>query len=531
MVKSMDAAGTRRWWALIGLALAVLVVGLDLTVLNLALPTLAADLNASTSDLQWFVDAYTLVLAAVLLPAGLLGDRYGRKKVLLISLVLFGVASVACAYSGSAGALIAARALLGLGAAAIVPLSLSVLPVLFTPEERPRAIAAVTGAVFISYPVGPILGGWLLDNFWWGSVFLINVPVVVIAIVAVAALMPESRSEHRPRVDAAGIVFSSVGLTGLTYGVIKAGQDGWGDPIAVATMVSGVVVLAAFVAWEHRVSRSGQPLVDLTLFRSASFTWGTILTTLVSFALFGLLFAMPLYFQDVRGLDALASGVRLLPMIGGMMAGLVVGDRLGSPPRGADGQPGGEPRVNAKILVISGFGLIAAALAMGALTSVHSSTGYAATWFAVTGLGLGMAMPAAMNAALSALSAERSGSGSAVITAMRQVGATIGVAVLGTVITSVYRSGLNVAALPGQAADAVRKSVVSGVAIAQQAGSAALLDAVRTAFVHALDVMLWICAGIALAAAVLALAFLPRRADGEQHVGEQAETAARAQTG
>jgi len=385
--------------------------------------------------------------------------------------------------------------------------------------------------VFISYPVGPILGGWLLDNFWWGSVFLINVPVVVIAIVAVAALMPESRSEHRPRVDAAGMVFSSVGLTGLTYGVIKAGQDGWGDPIAVATMVSGVVVLAAFVAWEHRVSRSGQPLVDLTLFRSASFTWGTILTTLVSFALFGLLFAMPLYFQDVRGLDALASGVRLLPMIGGMMAGLVVGDRLGSPPRGADGQPGGEPRVNAKILVISGFGLIAAALAMGALTSVHSSTGYAATWFAVTGLGLGMAMPAAMNAALSALSAERSGSGSAVITAMRQVGATIGVAVLGTVITSVYRSGLNVAALPGQAADAVRKSVVSGVAIAQQAGSAALLDAVRTAFVHALDVMLWICAGIALAAAVLALAFLPRRADGEQHVGEQAETAARAQTG
>src|SRR5262249_51929649 len=200
----------------------------------------------------------------------------------------------------------------------------------------------------------------------WGALFRIRVAVVVIAIVAVAALMPESRSEHRPRVDAAGIVFSSVGLTGLTYGVIKAGQDGWGDPIAVATMVSGGVVLAAFVAWGHRVSRSRQPLVDLTLFRSASFTWGTILTTLVAFGLFGLVFAMPLDFQDVRGLDALGSGVRLLPMIGGMMAGLVVGDRLGSPPRGADGQPGGEPRVNAKILVISGFGLIAAALAMGA---------------------------------------------------------------------------------------------------------------------------------------------------------------------
>jgi DHA2 family multidrug resistance protein-like MFS transporter len=513
----MNAPGTRKWWALIALALAVLVVGLDLTVLNLALPTLAADLHASTSDLQWFIDAYTLVLAAVLLPAGLMGDRYGRKKVLLISLALFGVASVACAYAGSAGGLIAARAVLGLGAAAIFPLSLSVLPVLFTPEERPKAIAGVTAAVFISYPIGPILGGWLLDNFWWGSVFLINVPVVVIALIAVAALMPESRSEHRPRVDVTGILISSAGLTALTYGVIRAGQDGWSNAIAIATMAAGAVVLAAFVAWERLVSRRArQPLVDLTLFRSASFTWGTILTTLVSFALFGLLFAMPLYFQDVRGLDALGSGLRLLPMIGGMMAGLVIGGRLGSPPRTPEGQQRGEPRVNAKILVTAGFTLIAAALGMGAFTSVHSGTGYAATWFAVIGLGLGIAMPAAMNAALSALSAERSGSGSAVITAMRQVGATIGVAVLGTVLTTVYRNGLDVAAMPAQVADAARKSVAGGVAVARQAGSAALLDMVHTAFVHALDVMLWLCGGIGLAAAVLALAFLPARAGGGQ---------------
>src|SRR5215469_12651974 len=420
----MSGSDSRRWWALIAIAASVVVVGLDLTVLSLALPTLARDLHASTSDLQWFSDAYTLVLAAAVLPAGLLGDRLGRKKVLLVALVLFGISSAACAYATSSGGLIAARAVLGLGAAAIMPLSLSILPVLFTADERPKAIAIMASATFLSFPVGPLLGGWLLDNFWWGSVFLINVPVVVIAVIAVAALMPESRSEHRPRVDAAGMVISSVGLTGLTYGVIKAGQDGWGDPIAVATIVAGVVLLATFVAWERWASRSGQPLVDLTLFRSASFTWGTILTTLVSFALFGLLFAMPLYFQDIRGLDALASGVRLLPMIGGMMAGLVVGDRLGSPPKVAGGQPAGEPRVNAKILVISGFGLMAAALAMGALTGVHSSTGYVATWFAVTGLGLGMAMPAAMNAALSALSAERSGSGAAVITAMRQVGAT-----------------------------------------------------------------------------------------------------------
>jgi len=525
VVHNVNTSGTRRWWALIALALAVLVVGLDLTVLNLALPTLAADLHASISDLQWFVDAYTLVLAAALLPAGLLGDRYGRKRVLLLSLALFGVASIACAYSGSAGALIAARALLGLGAAPIFPLSLSVLPVLFTPQERPRAIAGVTAAVFVSYPVGPILGGWLLDNFWWGSVFLINVPVVLIAIVAVATLLPESRSQHRPRVDVACIVISSVGLTGLTYGVIKAGQDGWGDAVAIASLAAGVALLAVFVAWERRVSRSGQPLVDLSLFRSASFTWGTILTALVSFALFGLLFAMPLYFQEVRGLDALASGIRLLPMIGGMMAGLVIGDRLQRPRKTAGGQPGGAPKAGAKILVMTGFALIAAALAMGAFTSAHSSTGYAATWFAVIGLGLGISMPAAMNAALSALSAERSGSGSAVITAMRQVGATIGVAVLGTVITSVYRSGLDLAALPARTADTVRSSVASGIAVAKKAGSPALLHAVRAAFVHAVDVMLWLCAGIALTAAVLALGFLPRHADGSKTGRKEAKTA------
>ncbi|SRR6266487_1757534 len=519
------ASGTRKWGALVALALAVLVVGLDLTVLNLALPTLATDLHASTSDLQWFISAYTLVLAAVLLPAGLMGDRYGRKKVLLASLALFGVASIACAYSGSAGALIAARAVLGLGAAAILPLSLSVLPVLFTPQERPKAIAGVTAAVFISYPIGPILGGWLLDNFWWGSVFLINVPVVLVALAAVATLMPESRSEHRPRVDVAGMLISSIGLTGLTYGVIRAGQDGWSNAIAIATIVAGAAMLAAFVAWERRVSRVGQPLVDLTLFRSAGFTWGTVLTTLVSFALFGLLFAMPLYFQEVRGLDALGSGVRLLPMIGGMMVGLVAGGRLGTPRKAPAGQPAREPRVNAKILVTAGFVLMAAALAMGAATSVHSGTGYAAFWFATIGLGLGIAMPAAMNAALSALSAERSGSGAAVITAMRQVGATIGVAVLGTVLTSVYRSRLELATLPAQAADAVRKSVASGIAVAEQAGSAALLDMVRTAFVHAMDVMLWLCGGIALTAALLALAFLPRRADGGEPGRQEVRTA------
>src|ERR1700733_14657872 len=202
------AAGSRRWWALIALALSVLVVGLDVFVLTLAIPKLSVDLHASSSDAQWFLDAYSLVLAAALLPAGLLGDRYGRKKLLTWALVLFGLASLACAYSTSTGELIAARVVLGLAAAVITPLSLAVIPVMFTAAERPRAIATVGGATFLGFPLGPILGGWLLDHFWWGSVFLINVPVVVIALIAVVLLMPESRSARQLRLDGAGVLLS-----------------------------------------------------------------------------------------------------------------------------------------------------------------------------------------------------------------------------------------------------------------------------------------------------------------------------------
>jgi hypothetical protein len=307
------------------------------------------------------------------------------------------------------------------------------------------------------------------------------------------------------------------------------------------------VLLAAFVAWEYALGRRqqswhsagrgltgaparalaggraregappghrAQPLIDLTLFRSAGFTWGAILSTMVSFALFGIIFAMPQYFLDVRGLDSLGAGIRLLPLIGGLALGLGIGQRLLTPRKSADGGPAGPAPVNAKIVAAGGFTIMAAALAIGAGTTAASGTGFAAAWFALAGLGLGFAMPTALNAALGALSAERSGSGSAVITAMRQVGGTIGVAVLGTILASAYRAHLSVAALSAPAAAAVRSSVAGGLAVARTAGSAALLEMVRAAYVHGMDVMLWVCAGIAVAAALLAVAFLPGRADG-----------------
>jgi MFS transporter, DHA2 family, multidrug resistance protein len=371
----------------------------------------------------------------------------------------------------------------------------------------------------LSFPIGPIVGGYLLDHFWWGSVFLINVPIVVLALIAVVTLLPESRSAVRPRIDLSGMAVSSIGLVALTFGFIKAGQDGWSDAAALGLIAAGVIVLALLPLVERGVTRrGGQPLADLRLFSSPGFLWGTILATAVSFAMFGLFFALPQYFQDVKGADALGSGLRLLPMVGGMLVGMVAGTRLQAARSGARTAVAG-PRT----VVAAGYLLMATAMVIGAFTTLGSSVGYALAWVALAGLGLGLVMPAAMGTALGALSAERSGAGSALLTAMRQVGSTIGVAVLGTVISNSYSGGVASAAagLPAQAAAAVRSSVGAGVAAARTLGSSSLLATVRTSFVHGMDIMLWTCGGIAVGCAILALLFLPRRTQaGEAGLGD-----------
>ena len=497
----MNGRTTRRWWALAALTLAVLAVGLDGTVLSVALPTLATGLHASTADLQWFVSGYTLVLAAALLPAGLLGDRYGRKKVLLGALALFGVGSVAVAYAPSAGAFIGARVLLGLGAAAIIPLSLSVLTVLFTPEERPRAVGVWAAANFLALPLGPILGGWLLTNYWWGWAFLINLPVVMLGLLAVTVLLPESRSATRTGLDPVGVLASSTGLAVVVYGVIEAGQRGWGDPVALAVMAAGALVLVGFGLWERRLGRQpdGQPMIDPALFGSTSFTWGAILAAVGIFALFGVLFTAPQYFQAILGTDAMGSGLRLLPLIGGLAVGASVADRIAA-------------RVGPRLTVASGFALLAVGLGVGATTGLTRGTGFVSLWTPVVGLGMGFGLATASAAALGALSPERAGVGSAVMQAVNKVGAPFAAAILGSVLNATYRGRLDLTGVPAQVADAMRESVFAGVTAARQLGSAPLLEEVRTAFVAGMDGMLWACAAIAVAGMVLALVFLPGRA-------------------
>ena len=494
----MTNLGNRRWWALGALTLAVLAVGLDGTVLSVALPTLATALHASESDLQWFTSGYLLVLAAAMLPVGLLGDRYGRKKVMLGSLILFGAGSAACAYAPSPAVFIVARAVLGLAGAGVIVMALSALTVLFTEQERPRAVGIWAAANFLALPLGPILGGWLLTHYWWGWVFLLNVPVALIGLVVAFALVPESRSPQRPRLDPVGIVASVAGLVGVTYGLIEAGQNGWGDASALVPLIAGIVVLVGFFLWEGWLGRrpDGQPLVDLALFRSPSFTWGVILAATGVLAMIGVLFTMPQYFQGVLGTDAMGSGVRLLPLIGGLVVGALPADRLARV-------------MGAKITVALGFALLAAGLLLGATTGVASNGGFIAVWMALVGAGMGLAMATAASAALSELSAERSGVGSAVMQALQKMGGPFGAAILGSVLSSVYQGQLYLVGLPAAVASPVRQSVFGGLAIAHRLGSLALADSVRTAFVNGMDVSLLVSVGIAALGLVLTLVFLP----------------------
>jgi DHA2 family multidrug resistance protein-like MFS transporter len=491
--------GSRRWWALGAVFLTVLCVGIDSTVLSVALPTLAKSLHASEPDLQWFSSGYFLVLAAAMLPAGLLGDRYGHKKVFLCSLGLFAVGSAACAFSTSVAEFMAARVLLGLAGAGVIVMAISSLTVLFSREERPKAVGILAAGNFLAMPIGPILGGWILTNFWWGWVFLVNVPVALIGFAAAVVLLPEFRASRRPGWDLTGVVASVLGLVAVTYGLIRAGEDGWSNPGALLMIFVGIAILAGFLAWERRLTRrpGGQPLLDMTLFSSASFTWGSIFAAMSFLALIGVLFTMPQYFQGVLGTTAMGSGLRLLPLVGGVLVGAVPASEVAK-------------LVGAKLAVAAGFGLLVVGLSLGATTSIDSSGSFVAIWMVIVGAGMGLALATSTSAALVELSPDRSGVGSGVLEAIDEVGGPFGIAILGSVVTAGYVSHLSLSGLSGTAGRAVRQSVFDGVAVAHQLQSSTLLTSVRTAFVQGMDNALLVSAGIALLGVLLSLLYLPR---------------------
>lgn len=495
----------RRWWALGAMALGVFAVTLDVTIVNVALPTLAGTLRASESQLQWFVTAYTLALVAGMLPAGLIGDRYGRKRLLCCGLLLFVAGSLGCAYATGSEMFTVARVALGLAGAVLIVMVLSFITVLFSEKERPRAIGIWGAANFIGLPLGPIVGGWLLSNVWWGWIFLMNVPVALLGLVAVLALVPESKASRAPGIDFLGVLLSSAGLVALMYGVVQAGDNGWASAGALGWASAGLAVLVVFVLWEHRLAGwSGpQPLVDLSLFRSRSFTWGVICTSLGVFGLFGVMFTLPQYFQAIMGVDAQGSGLRLLPVVVGMVVGLMLALVVSA-------------RVGAKLGVAIGFGVALVGIVIGTTMTTTSGDAFLAEWSFVTGAGAGLAFATAASAALVELSAERSGVGSALLQAVVKLGPAFGASIMGSVLNSTYQGQVAVTGLPAPAAAAVKASVFGGIAEARQLGSTALLELVRTSFVAGLDDALRVAAGVAVIAIVLALAFLPARTEATQ---------------
>jgi len=509
----MKSTSSARWWALGAVSLGVLAVSLDGTVLSVALPTLAKSLHASESDLEWFSAGYLLVLAAATLPVGLLGDRFGRRGVLVASLAIFGAGSAWCAYSPSPGAFLIARLVMGAAGAGVAVMALSQLTVLFDEPTRPKAVGVFQAANFLALPLGPILGGWMLSRFWWGWMFLVNVPVAVVGVAVVAAMVPESRAAQRPGLDPLGTSASVTGLVAVTYGAIEAGRHGWGSGVALASMLIGALLLAGFFVWERRLSAGhGDPLIDPTLFRSRSFTWGSLLAGVVGLAMIGLLFTMPQYFQAVRGADALGSGLRLLPLVGGLIVGTLPSSWMAK-------------TFGAKLTVTTGFLLVALGSAMGSATTATSGIAFIAAWMALLCAGTGLAISAAVSAALAQLSAERSGTGSAVVQVFQKTAGPLGTAIMGSVLAAAYQSRLDAVPMPAAVDAAARHSVFSALAAAERLGSPSLAAAVRSAFVHGMDTSLLTSTGIAVAGAVLTLAFLPgaRRAAHHDHSPEVAD--------
>jgi MFS transporter, DHA2 family, multidrug resistance protein len=492
----------RRWLTLLVLCFSLLVIVIDNTIVNVALPTLVRDLGTSVSDLQWVVDAYTLVFAGLLLTAGSLGDRFGRKGALTLGLVIFGGASAAAAFAGGVTPLIAARAVMGIGAALIMPATLSILTNVFTDtRERALAIGLWSGVAGIAVALGPVTGGFLLDHFWWGSVFIVNVPIVIAALVAGRFLVPTSRNPQRPRIDVVGAGLSIVALGALVASIIEAPSNGWTDPLILTGFAVAVGAMVAFVLWERHVE---EPMLDVRFFANARFSAASVNVTLVFFALFGFIFLATQYLQFVLGYSAFDAGLRTLPFAGALM--------LMAPLSSKAVQWFGTKRV-----VVTGMLVFASGLVVASTSTVTSGYPRVMVAMILMGAGMGLSVAPATESIMGSLPLHQAGVGSAVNDTSREVGGALGVAIVGSMLSSLYASSLNSklpANVPTQVRDAADQSVGAALQVSAQLGrvGAPLADAARESFVYAMSRASLVTAGVAVVGALLAWRFLPARA-------------------
>ena len=491
----------RRHQILLVMCLSLLVVVIDNTILNTALPTLARVLHAGTSSLQWITDAYTLCFAALLIPAGALGDRYGRRRSLIAGLAVFALGSVAAAFSTGTGTLIAARVLMGLGATFVMPATLSILSAVFPPRERPQAIAAWSAVAGVGIVIGPTLGGLLLTHFWWGSVFLINVPLVALAITGVLLVVPETAEPGGHRLDSIGTLLVAIALIAIVDAIIEAPARGWTAGVTIAEAGAGLIALGGFIWWELRAAH---PLINLRIFARRAFSASAATVTVIFFALFGSLFVLTQYLQLVHGYSPLAAGVRALPFAVAMGAVSPLSPILAR-------------LVGARLVITAGMALMGIGLLDLSTAQVSTSYPPLAVAVAIMGAGMGLVMAPASTTIMSTVPSHQAGAGSAINDTIREVGGALGIAVVGSISAAAYSSRLGGALRGAHVPAAVTHAAAGSIAAADAAGSrvggiagSELTSAAHAAFVQAMSLGLRVAAAIALASAVAAIFALPR---------------------
>jgi EmrB/QacA subfamily drug resistance transporter len=467
----------------------------------------ARDLAATASQLQWMVDAYILVFAGLLLTMGALGDRFGRKLTLNAGLLVFAAGSAASAFAGSPQVLVAARAAMGIGAALIMPSTLSIITNVFPPTERGRAIGIWAGVGGLGIILGPVIGGWLLEHFWWGSVFLVNLPVVALAIGAGWPLVPESRDPNATPLDPVGAGLSIVALVALVYGIIQAPEHGWTDPLILGAFAVAAVLAVAFLWWERRVQH---PMLPMELFRNPRFSVASGAITMVFFALFGSVFLLTQHLQFVLGYTPLQAGVRILPL-----AALIVAAPLAA--RLAEG-------IGTKLVVVASLVIVVGALWLLSTVQLGDGYGMVAWALALLGAGMGFTMVPATESIMGSLPLAKAGVGSAMNDTTRQVGGALGVAVLGSILASGYGAAIQptLRDTPPPIAQAAGDSIGAATTIAARLGpqGQGLLEAARSAFIQGMGDAVQVGAGAAAFAALLVLLFLPARGKEAAPVGD-----------
>ncbi|MGZ4715868.1 MAG: DHA2 family efflux MFS transporter permease subunit [Acidimicrobiales bacterium] len=496
----IDPAIYHRRWLILGvLCMSLVLVVVGNSSLNVALPRLQEDLGATSTQLQWIVDAYSIVFAGLLLPSGALGDRFGRKGALQLGLATVGVASLLSTFAHSPNQLIATRALMGVGAAFVMPATLSILANVFPPGERARAIAIWAGFSGAGAAIGPVLSGFLLGHFWWGSVFFVNVPIVIVALVAGAILVPTSKDPNHGKLDPIGALLSVIALVSLLYAIIEAPTKGWGSASTLGGFLLFAVFTVAFVAWEKR---SSTPMLPIEFFRNRRFSVGATTITLTFFCMFGLFFVLTQYLQFVLGFSPLKAGLSTLPL-----AAMLI---IFAPRSAGFVARWGQARVQAIGLTLVSIGML-----IIASLSPTSSYWVVAAGLVVMGIGMACTTAPATNAIVSSVPLSKSGVGSAVNDTTREVGGALGIAVLGSLVSSGYRSSMadQVTALPPEAAGVARDSVGGAFTIAQKLGPVGdhLNSVAATSFTDAMSTALIVSAIVALITAGVVLVFFPRR--------------------